>query len=1596
MSKHRRRSYRDFADMSGFEIELPSSPDPLGDEAPPDSAPAPPSTARRLLQSTASSRFSAIPGTSPRKRMFALDVGDEITPQTIFVTVEAGQDGNTITKAPAVGSSIRRRLFGSPTPQPSPNRRVRTTTTTVPLRGLTDDEAGPTPRRRRRSSAGRPGTPSAASAKKKKRGTPTPKATKASPKKARTTPAPSSEIDVLQSETPAPTPRRRGRPPKRKSSTGPTERDNPNETQTLPRKRGRKRREALGPDDMGDDPLVQNNAEAEPRRDDEGPPAKANGSADPLSARAPASELAALQAADEGDLWMDNMSDPPVVNEEQGTQATGGAIDSSEPVDAPQSDHAAPELEDQVALLGESDDYAPMMDYDDRSDVESHRSDHLLDIERNPDELEDQGPLPGESDDYAPMTEQAAGHEDRSDAESHRSSQLTGFREEHDHTMDPESFTMIGIESMPSFRTSRNEATSDPAEIGEGTSLFINKTLDSLKQEIAESDEDEVDILVSRGPTPVDSDPEGPDPRVLSPPSRRRISQSSVKPIPRNRSQSPERTESVHGSIADAGPYEHARSPTQTTHRSGARSPHSNAGNITADEDSFSDIPDDVLAAAQSQEWHCELGANQEAAWTASFNDASHSHGSSNDQSHGALQSSHVTSSHPNRSHTDEIQDDSHRSASRSAQNGRGSNQNIERDSPPLSFRSRTDSNRLLTPDATTSSGTQSPPAGQTVIDENRRPGTTADVGSSPPEIMSFIEEDEQPILPSRRNSDTPANRRPEIHVEHVQDRHTFAAVVQPALLGGPRPTLSPVVRIGRTLQNILSDPPSPSGASSVLGSPFKGSVRNSSPLDDVAVEEIQHNGTTSEDRRQPHSADSVVQPPEIPAQSPRRSWALSLAPLSQIRNLVTQGTSLFTSPHIDMTQDMEDPFGPSSPTLDKILDSTRNSAFMERIKQASREGSRPSSRISGRMAVEDDTESRPAADKASVPRAGDMELGRMSTLLSNQHRGLQQTQRSPVKAPVGYDGAFDEDADELADDQPMDGLERNRGDTWSSNETFRQERDITEESARDNVIDQKRERRDGELLSSTIQHPEQGKADGDGAELESREDEQPSASAMPNQELEHSGEADEDMMRLDNGPADDEDDEDIWAIEADRTASSPQFAASQHDTSNLFRKSELSVDWGTQSTNSQGLARQGKSPAFTSRRSIRDLPPEDLEDYSLVDLHSGTSAQPSAKKSVPEDVRQSKKVDLSDFFSSSPNFIERQRRAKEASLAKSAAQNVVDKSGQVSYPNLTEHVQDAARPPLNSLPSATRMTTELLSPARGASQDAWDSMARTSSSATPEQARHRVPGQRMTPRRAQNDAALFESWSVSSRAPTERPPTSEASSTPQAVTPLARDSSSFETPDLRALPGRAASPSKSCLRSPLKPKTPGRVVEFTSSTLSDSAPLQVRADSQNKAPVVSAPNSLLPGSSHPGKENQTIIPPTTFFHPSPQQKHLQQTQQQQQAVDSPLSQTRWSRNHWLFLEELWLEYQHSPLEFQLRHSKAIMASPRQRPSSGLLGKVVTNQGESVELRQPHLDVVDAFKKEVGGWQEEVLAKRLFALLVGTERRRLGLVPQRR
>ncbi|KAH8596887.1 hypothetical protein B0O99DRAFT_618867 [Bisporella sp. PMI_857] len=99
-----------------------------------------------------------------------------------------------------------------------------------------------------------------------------------------------------------------------------------------------------------------------------------------------------------------------------------------------------------------------------------------------------------------------------------------------------------------------------------------------------------------------------------------------------------------------------------------------------------------------------------------------------------------------------------------------------------------------------------------------------------------------------------------------------------------------------------------------------------------------------------------------------------------------------------------------------------------------------------------------------------------------------------------------------------------------------------------------------------------------------------------------------------------------------------------------------------------------------------------------------------------------------------------------------------------------------------------------------------------------------------------------------------------------------------------------------------------------------------------------------------------------------------------------PLSSTQWSQAHWTLLQSIvhsWKPENQPSSEPRRRNSTRVI--------SKLLGKKISNGGEKLRLEQWHLEAVDEFRGEVPGWEELVIAKRLFALLVGERLRAEGV-----
>ncbi|CAG8970905.1 hypothetical protein HYALB_00000884 [Hymenoscyphus albidus] len=122
---------RDYMDE---EMEMSSSPDPLND-TPTFHGFASVRPKSQTRRSTRPRQSLPMSGSSPKKQMFELDVGDTLSPQKIRVTVEASESDAEGFYTNYIGEEEQ-----SPLNSHAP-RRERTFTTTVPVKGLSDTES---------------------------------------------------------------------------------------------------------------------------------------------------------------------------------------------------------------------------------------------------------------------------------------------------------------------------------------------------------------------------------------------------------------------------------------------------------------------------------------------------------------------------------------------------------------------------------------------------------------------------------------------------------------------------------------------------------------------------------------------------------------------------------------------------------------------------------------------------------------------------------------------------------------------------------------------------------------------------------------------------------------------------------------------------------------------------------------------------------------------------------------------------------------------------------------------------------------------------------------------------------------------------------------------------------------------------------------------------------------------------------------------------------------------------------------------------------------------------------------------------------------
>ncbi|KAJ4328256.1 hypothetical protein N0V84_001296 [Fusarium piperis] len=1445
------------ANIATPSADIMSSPDPLNDTID-TSVVLPPSTRRVPRSSQRSARSSAL-GTSPRKQMFELEVGDDRAPQKLLVTVETEEPSAT-----AGPGSARRKLFQTSSPLlPMSRRREMATTTTVPLKKPIEEEmADPnaTPRRR-----GRPrktnGTPLPGAGTKRKSGTPI----KKTPRRPRLSKGTEAGNETGGSTTgPTPGTKRRGRPPKNRPVEPPSELGTEVDGGAVDT--GKRRRQEPGPEEVAE---VMNEAPALPslRGDDSQvdnemtliiTPSEAEG----LQTNQARNDTTAQPHSDpDSDIWMATLDDEPTPRPSSRTAQRAPAPSSP--------DH------EQEADTSDFGDY---------------------------------GYLPPAGSDVSSADEPESELRPRNN----------------DTIAAGEDFSMIFMDSLPSLQANLRSSVQEVTEndIGEETSMIINNTLESLRQSLQERNKPNTEAEHPELPKP--SEP-------ASSPPREELRKSSIRPpltFSPNRNMSPRwlRSPRRMGSTplrrqvlelnarenADAAleaPEEHD-SPITAERRSSVPLDHEESNLY---DDSFSEIPDAVLEAATPRRPGTIV------------------------RDETLLEDEDVEMEDeqpPQPAEEEEEQDHAEQEQQQQPeqeeeQQGQGQGQEQERDRDPLiasngSVVPRSDAGRLPTPDNTPpqldaqednaeksiyimsgTSDTSSSPRGSSPAAPSSGQSSTSQAQIIPEIVEEVVDEDIEDTVGNEPAEEMQEDDEPEEDEELpdiVEPRPTGLSapneVRQPEVtplnqmtspLQDPqsllpeaasekvlRPTLSPIVRAGRALQSVTSDPPSPETREQHLRSPFRSSVSR-----ELGPRETQSIRRMSASPGRPVAFPAVTQIP--PA-----------------------------------NEAYEDPFGMDTrhtgqPSFMEALERSGGDPSPRRARRSSRESTASSLRFQPRS--EDGMSWVENEGPISANLRGDVPL-----------EAFARSTIGKVKSPSVDRGQIDGTIDDADEEPEQDGDDM---DIWEF-EAQRSSPRAARQHSREKTVEAPTTRR------STLPSP--------------------------------------------------------WTKRTSRDAQREIEAIAQSNAEEVAEETNEEEEVGE-------VAEEGTDAQASDADATEDAVPEpaQAEEYSLLSQR-GNAQQPQNKP--PESAAKASRFDLSTFFSS-PAIIPGMLAEKFLSPKKPASRPAEPEPVETEptlptssmFPQLPQQELRPRAGPRAGFFSPVRATQPVL---RRQEEEAESQGASTEQDGTEEQSEAEelqesempsVPQKRnFTPQRRQPSQSFFKT-STQSAAPATGAPTpprmqlshADIQRWQQETSNASEDSPEPSRPLLRPLPPRNASPTKSSLRSPLKPHTPGRVVEFTSSVLSpveQAKARQQRRLSNSSAASQSSNTAQRPRLGPPprqtaNKEN-AMASDASMSDASPVAK-----QQQPQ----PLSKTVWTRQHWLFLDELLQLRRQGPYSYNY-----------ERCSDKYLGKTVKSQGEAMTLERWHLDCVDAFKAEVGGWDEASLAKRLFALILGEERRSRGVV----
>ncbi|RGP80341.1 hypothetical protein FLONG3_1490 [Fusarium longipes] len=1519
--------WHSFADMNTPSADIMSSPDPLNDtvEQPPRSqtktlSAVPPSTTRRIIRSSQrSSRFSSTGiGTSPRKQTFELEVGDNSAPQKILVTVETEQP--SVTAGP---SSAQRKLFQDSPYLPVTRRRNMATTTTVPLKKSIEEQAhdvDATPRKR-----GRPrktnGTP-LPSAGVKRKGTPI----AGSPRQRKRT---SKDADTTETiAQPTPGTKRRGRPPKKR------------------------------PSDFGGDqtPSISKSYQDDASLVDE------------LSVAGDASELPLMRA---DDSQADN--DVTLVITPSEAEANQLRANRTAHNTAP-AQQSEPDSDIWMATLDDEPTPRP-----------ASRATQAAPAPSSPEHGRDGG-----SSDFGDYGYGPAGS-DVSSADEHQSDIRTGTD---DTVAAGEDFSMIFMDSLPSLQASLRSSTQQHTEndIGEETSMIINNTLESLRQSLQDRDRPKTaqetarqggKIETSKEPAPTESQ-ENLRQSTIRPPmtfSPNRNLSSRWFQSPRRMGSSPLRHQVLlKSNVPDIPETTEYRGSPLASHRHDASHLENEDSNLY--DDSFSEIPDAVLAEATPRRPRASSKKLPKENEDVQMQDTQLIQLEDEPQESKTHEEQDEILEEP------EIQDNQQAEASQTAISN-------------VSAASQSDTGRLPTPDDT-------PPNIEVESDNNQKPmavsrkstrfnpvRSSSPMNPSPkpvsqaqrmPEVVNEVvpevankddellidfdtpaqepddhsDAEDQLLDEPDTHSDTdeqafeeaviddPVEEEPEVvHelpqvVEPQQPRPSLETETQqpevtpmnqltspiqepqslPEIMSerARRPTLSPIVRAGRALQSVTSDPPSPEARDQHLRSPFRRSAtRELGPRESEAIRRTSAS---------PGKSRGFTEAAQIP-----------------------QGNEAY-----------DDPFGTNNRH-------TGQTSFMEALERSSRTSSPRHRRTASR-------DSAASSAHFQAPSEGGMSWVEKEGPISPSLRGdipLDAFARSTVRRagasvshhqPDGAADVADDETEDAGDDMDLWEFEAQRSSPHAAPQPPPEEKPESSYRRRGKIpspwgvkaaratqqvenaeqrtiseIDETEEpQRDAmDITTAGAPRAEQGSL----AQKQTvKEPKQAPATVKTNRF---------DLSAFFSSPGV------LPGMLADKLSPLKMsvFGARPAEPEPEPMETEPTLPTSSMFPQlpQQQLAPRGKprlgffSPVRPAQPATRRESSEHSEEETYSQSESRSNLSSPADRSEASPVQEEHDVSMQ----------EASEQPGENEQSEEYEQEEQDEEGTEAE----EGVEQAQPAEMPSVPQKLNFSPERRRPAQS-----FFKVSTQKAVAEPEPEPVPTTGAPTPPRMQLSHADIHRWQQETSNASEDSPEQSPAKPAPR---PGPR-------PLLRPLPPRNASPIKSSLRSPLKPHTPGRVVEFTSSVLSPIEQAKVRHQRRlsNSSAASQASNGVQrprfrPPPHQPAtKENNTTteVPASNAGPPI------------KQARPERLSQTIWTRKHWLLLDDLLQERRKSPFTTYYK-----------RRSDKYLGKTVASQGEAMTLERWHLDCVDAFKAQVGGWDEGALAKRLFALILGERKR---------